>query len=438
MSQTDYDIAIIGGGMVGASLANLLAAGGVGWRIAVLDTHSPGADVCAHYQPQYDNRSTAISAGSAEILERLGLWRRLREHCTPIRQVHVSDRGHLGGGLIDAAEQQREALGYVLENAWLAPCLSEAASAAPGVTYLAPVMVEALTPGAESTRLQLQGGPGQISARLVVLADGGASSLRQDLGIGIERRDYRQSAIVANLSYERRHGGQAFERFTPEGPMALLPLDERPEARRSALVWTLPPERARALMQAPDDEFMAQLQAVFGWRLGRFLRVGERQCWPLELVQAKEQIRSRLVLLGNSAHYLHPVAGQGFNLSLRDAAALAATLRPAQEAGEDPGNQAVLQSYLDQRENDQTLTVGLSDRLVRLFSNRSLPLTALRHLGFLGLDWLPGMKALFAAQTMGTAGPRAPWEASGLMPLDSFGSHGSQGSPDSQEPLRDD
>lgn len=419
MSRTDYDIAIIGGGMVGASLANLLAAGGVGWRVAVLDNRLPGTDASTYYRPQYDNRSTAISAGSADIFQRLGLWSRLREHATPIRQVHVSDRGHLGGGLIDADEQRREALGYVLENAWLAPCLSESARAAPGVTYIAPVNVEALTPRSESMELTLGGEKGTtlLTARLAVLAEGGASTLRQQLGIGVERTDYHQSAIVANLSYERAHQGQAFERFTPDGPMALLPLDEQAQARRSALVWTLPPERAHAMMQASDRDFMTQLQAVFGWRLGRFQRVGQRQCWPLELVRAREPIRSHLVLLGNSAHYLHPVAGQGFNLSLRDAAALAATLRRAHERGDSPGNLGVLQAYQHQRERDQALTIGLSDRLVRLFSNRHLPLMALRHLGFIGLDWLPGVKDLFAAQTMGIAGPRAPWEASTSQPL---------------------
>jgi ubiquinone biosynthesis UbiH/UbiF/VisC/COQ6 family hydroxylase len=230
------------------------------------------------------------------------------------------------------------------------------------------------------------------------------------LGIEQVRRDYQQHAVIANVSFERPHRGRAYERFTPRGPLALLPLDESPQARRAALVWTLPPGEAEALRRAPEPEFLDALQRAFGWRLGRLTRVGERQSWPLALVQAQEQVRSRLVLLGNSAHYLHPVAGQGFNLSLRDAAALAAVLRRARLEGGDPGALPVLNRYVAQRAQDQRLTIQLSDKLVRVFSNRRLGLMALRHLGFVGLDFLPGVKDWFAAQTMGTAGPRAPWE----------------------------
>jgi len=412
MSTQQYDIAIIGGGMVGSALASLLAASGAGWRIVLIDNRPLEPEASAHYRSEYDNRSTALSAGSADMLQKLGLWPRIAKHATAIEQVHVSDRGHLGGARIHAREQQRAALGYVLENAWLAPCLREAAQQAPGVTTLAPASVARLIPGADCTTLELegQGVPGPVQARLAVLADGGHSPLREQLGIGVDTTDYRQSAIIANVSFERPHGGCAYERFTEEGPMALLPLDEGPTGRRSALVWTLPPERAAHLMAASEAECLAELQQRFGWRLGRFQRLGERHCWPLTLVQAREQLRSRLVLVGNSAHYLHPVAGQGLNLSLRDVASLAAVLRRASEQGRDPGALDVLQSYLAQRETDQAFTVQLSDRLVRLFSNRRLPLMALRHLGFVGLDWLPGLKDLFAAQTMGTATAPAPWE----------------------------
>lgn len=408
--DVDCDIAIIGGGMVGSALAGLLAGSGANWRIALLDSQALAPQASAHYQSAFDNRSTALSAGSAEILQRLGLWQRLCRHATAITRVHVSDRGHLGGAVIDAREQQREALGYVLENAWLAPGLREFAQSADGVTTLAPAQVRALKPTADHMLLQLDDGRPALRARLAVLADGGASSLAQTLGIAREETDYRQSAIIANVAFERPHGGGAFERFTPDGPMALLPLDEGPEGRRAALVWTLPSENADRLMAADETEFLRQLQHTFGWRLGRLLRVGERQSWPLKLVQAREPVRSRLVLVGNSAHYLHPVAGQGFNLSLRDVAALAAALRRAGEQGRDPGQLSVLQNYQHQRQRDQRFTIELSDRLVRLFSNRRLPLMALRHLGFMGLDWVPGAKDLFAAQTMGTATARAPWE----------------------------
>lgn len=416
MTPEEYDIAIIGGGLVGASLARLLASSGQPWRIALLDRRAISADASVHYGPGYDNRSTALAAGSVELFQRLGLWSRLSQHATAIREVQVSDRGHLGGARLNAGEQGCDALGYVLENAWLAPCLQEAALAAPGVSHLAPVQVTELTPGAQAWSLTLSqeaGGdfdlPQSIRARLVVLADGGASSLREQLGIGLKRTDYGQTALVTNVSFSQPHQGVAYERFTAEGPMALLPLDESPQSHRGALIWTLPPERARRLQEAPEADFLDELQRQFGWRLGRFERLGERHAWPLQLVEASEQLRSRLVLLGNSAHYLHPVAGQGLNLSLRDAAALAQTLSCAREQGQDPGSLAVLQQYLEARRCDQALTVGLSDRLVKVFSNRRVPLVALRHLGFLALDILPGARQAFAAQAMGTLEPPHFW-----------------------------
>lgn len=419
----DYDIAIIGGGLVGASLARLLASSGQAWRIALLDQRRLSEDASTHYGSDYDNRSTALAAGSVELFERLGLWPGLSRHATAIREVQVSDRGHLGGARLNADEQGREALGYVLENAWLAPCLQEAALAAPQVSHLAPVQVTALKPGARACSLTLssQAGAGtelppSIRARLVVLADGGGSPLREQLGIGLKRTDYGQTALVANVSFSEPHRGVAYERFTADGPMALLPLDESPQGRRGALIWTLPPNRARRLQnlqETPDADFLEQLQRQFGWRLGRFEQLGKRHAWPLQLVEAREQVRSRLVLLGNSAHYLHPVAGQGLNLSLRDAASLAQTLSHAREQGRDPGSLDTLEAYLNDRRWDQALTLSLSDQLVKVFSNRRAPLVALRHLGFLALDTLPGARQAFAAQTMGILEPESLWPGLG-------------------------
>lgn len=411
MKSPDYDIAIIGGGMVGASQAALLAAGDSGWRIALIDAQT-GAVSSADYRPDFDHRSTAISAGSAEILERLGLWSRLAEHATAIRRVHVSDRGHLGGALIDAQDEGLNALGFVVENAWLAPSLLEQASATAGITSLMPMSVEALTPRQGYTELELRSPQGEartISAALAVVADGAQSPLRKALGIETRIMDYQQSAVIANVSFGEAHQGIAYERFTDHGPLALLPLDESPRGQRAALVWTLPPEQAQSMRSLPEAEFLAALQQRFGWRLGRFERVGERQIWPLRLITAVEQLRSNLVLMGNAAHSLHPVAGQGFNLALRDCARLAEVLSGARAKGQSPGELGVLMRYLERQERDQRLTIGLSDKLVRLFTSSGRPETGLRHLGLLGLDLLPPLKTQFAAQTMGTAGSRARW-----------------------------
>lgn len=412
MGAPDYDIAIVGGGLVGASLASLLAAGDEPWRIALIDAIGTSA-VSADYRPHFDHRCTAVSSGSTEILQRLGLWTRLRQHATAIRRVHVSDRGNLGGACIDADELRLDSLGYVLENAWLAPSLLEWAQKAPGVTSLMPMSVRKLEPGQGHVRLALvseQGEHKSLSAALVVVADGAESPLRHALGIDTRTVDYHQSAIIANVSFTQSHQGVAYERFTGEGPLALLPLDESPHSRRAALVWTLPPARAEQLRTAEPEEFLSTLQERFGWRLGRFQRVGERHIWPLRLLMAKEQIRSNLVLMGNAAHTLHPVAGQGFNLALRDCARLAEVLVRARRQGRSPGELKVLEDYLRRQQRDQALTINLSNQLVHLFTSTRAPHTAARHLGLLGLDLFPPIKAQFAAQTMGTAGSRARWQ----------------------------
>ena len=412
MSAPDYDIAIVGGGLVGASLASLLAGGDEPWRIALIDAiGSP--TVSADYRPHFDHRSTAVSSGSTEILQRLGLWERLRQHATAIRRVHVSDRGHFGGACIDAGELHLDALGYVLENAWLAPSLLEWAQKAPGVTSFMPMSVHKLEPGRGGARLTLvseQGEQKTLTAALVVVADGAESPLRHALGIETRTVDYHQSAIITNVSFTQSHQGVAYERFTGEGPLALLPLDESPHSRRAALVWTLPPARAEQLRAAEPDEFLSALQTRFGWRLGRFLRVGERHIWPLRLLMAKEQIRSGVVLMGNAAHTLHPVAGQGFNLALRDCARLAEVLVRARREARAPGDLAALEDYLARQQRDQALTINLSNQLVHWFTSTQAPHTAARHLGLLGLDLLPPVKTQFAAQTMGTAGSRARWQ----------------------------
>lgn len=236
------------------------------------------------------------------------------------------------------------------------------------------------------------------------------SPMRRALGIDTEVRDYRQTAIIANLAFSQPHNAIAYERFTEQGPMALLPLGESAQSQRAALVWTLPTQEAEQYRACAETTFLAALQERFGQRLGRFERVGQRYAYPLQLVAAQEQIRAHLVLVGNAAHFLHPVAGQGFNLALRDCVCLAETLLNAHVQGKIMGELSVLQNYLKRQQQDQLLTIEFSDRLVRLFSSDRLPLIALRHLGFISLAALPPMKKIFAAQTMGTAGRSPRWQ----------------------------
>ncbi len=382
-------LAIVGGGLVGASLALALQQGAKarGWNIALIEPFEPGSE----YQPSYDARSTALSYGTRLIYQRLGVWERIAERAEPITQIHVSDRGRAGATRLDASDQQVPALGYVVENAWIGHCLWQALDDE-AVTRHCPAEVEQMQAVAGGYRLTTTGQV--LDCDLAVLADGGRSALREQLGIAIKTTPYDQSALIANVTPGKPHGGQAFERFTDDGPMALLPLQDN----RCALVWTRPEEDAGRLAALPEAAFLDELQQAFGYRLGGFQQVGARHLYPLMLIEAEEQVRSGLVVLGNAAHSLHPIAGQGYNLSLRDTEALAAALLSGSAKLGDIG---VLQAYHRRQRTDQWLTVGFSDRLTRLFAGSALLSVAGRNLGLLGLDLLPPAKAWFARQAMG-------------------------------------
>jgi 2-octaprenyl-6-methoxyphenol hydroxylase len=284
------------------------------------------------------------------------------------------------------------ALGYVVENAWLGHCLWGALDREV-IEWRCPAEVTAMQALVDGYRLTLNDGS-QLDCDLAVLADGGRSGLREQLGITVMEQPYQQSALIANITPGHAHNGEAFERFTEQGPLALLPLPED----RCALVWTRESLQAQRLHSLPDAAFLKELQDAFGFRLGGLRQVGARHLYPLALVEAQEQIRPHLVVLGNAAHSLHPIAGQGFNLSLRDTLALADSLLGSPAI---PGDFGVLQQYLRGQELDQDLTVGFSDRVTRLFSTSQTLLASGRTLGLLGLDLLPPAKRWFARQAMG-------------------------------------
>lgn len=391
---------------MGAALATLLAVANQQWKITLIESFPLPQAGSPSFQPSYDDRSTAIAHGSVELLQLAGVWPLLAQHATPIHSVHVSDKGHLGGALIEREKMNVEALGYVIPNGWIGRVLISHLQQLDNVSLLAPARVEGLRPvaaGAEITIVE-QDSETTLSCQLAVIADGAKSAMRQQLGIDADVQEYGQTAIIANVSYETPHQGVAYERFTDEGPMAMLPLGGSVNGRESALVWTQPSDRAETLLALSDTDFLDQLQQRFGYRLGRFTQVGRRDSYPLALTVAKEQIRSSVVLMGNAAHFLHPVAGQGFNLALRDCASLASCM---QQAGDLPlGHLQVLQQYLRAQQLDQQATIGFSDQLTKLFTSTRLPLAALRSLGFVGLDFLPPAKILLAQQTMGCAGRR--------------------------------
>lgn len=388
--MTRADIAIIGGGLVGASLALALQplARERGWKITLVEPFAPGNG----YQPSYDARSSALSYGTRLIYEHLGVWEAIARHAEPIRNIHVSDRGRFGATTLEAAEAGVPALGYVVENAWLGQCLW-AALDPDRVSWRCPAEVIALRAEPNGYRLTLADET-QLTCSLAVLADGGRSGLRDQLGVEVKVREYDQTALIANVSFNQPHNGQAFERFTDDGPLALLPLPDN----RCALVWTRKPADAKRLQALPDAAFLAQLQQSFGYRLGALTQVGARSLYPLALAEAREQVRRNLVVLGNAAHSLHPIAGQGFNLSLRDVQALAQALAASDAP---PGELAALQGYLAAQQRDQQWTIGFSDQVTRLFSQPGRWVAHGRNLGLLGLDLLPPARQWFARQAMG-------------------------------------
>tara|TARA_R100001198_G_scaffold96844_1_gene88952 strand:- start:1278 stop:2468 length:1191 start_codon:yes stop_codon:yes gene_type:complete len=392
-------ISIVGGGMVGASLALALQqhAARRGWRINLIEAQPPAR---GQTQPSFDARSTALSHGSYLLFEQLGIWAELAGQAEPIRQIHVSDRGHPGVTRLFAEKERVPALGYVVENAALGKVLLAALDPAV-VRWQAPARVVRAEPARSGWLMQVEAHEQlhEQATDLLIVADGGRSGLLEQLGIHRQVRPYGQTAIIANITSSQGHDGVAYERFTPNGPLALLPMS----AGRSALVWTQPDAQVDEVMTLSDAAFLEALQDAFGFRMGALTRVGQRHAYPLSLIEAEEQVRTGLVVLGNAAHSLHPIAGQGFNLSLRDAMALADTLVDAPAHGA-PGDLRLLEGYLDRQRRDQQQTIAFSDGLTRLFSNRRPVLAAGRNLGLLGMDIVAPLKSVFARQAMGLKG----------------------------------
>ncbi len=408
-----YDIVIVGGGLVGLSLALAVGQGThAALKVAVVEPFPLQAQNHPA-NPSFDARSTALSYSTEHIYRQMGIWQALASSLASIKYIHVSEKGRWGVTRLDAKSQGLECYGHVVPNEILGRILYGEFQHQGRTELLAPMSVTAITPEADGYRLNLssktEGRANKVlKSRLVVVADGGRSGLARQLGFHYQEVNYDQHALITNVALSRPHGGIAYERFTGEGAMALLPLTSHEGHARAALVWTIPSRQSQGLVEATEDDFLARLQDVFGYRAGRFDKVGERITYPLKLQAATEQFRPGLVLLGNAAHTLHPVAGQGYNLALRDAMALAECLNGAATL-DQLGSGELLSRYVELQKSDQYRTIMGSDGLLKIFGSKTEMIRQVRQVGLVSLNLMTPVKDQFAQVAMGVGGVARNW-----------------------------
>jgi 2-octaprenyl-6-methoxyphenol hydroxylase len=394
------NILIVGGGLVGASLAIALDAAGC--RVTLVEAAAPRADA----QPSYDERNLALARATVNGLHAIGVWPLVAAQATPIRHIHVSRAGEFGSARLDAARHGVDALGWTLPARALGTGLLERLNRCARLVRLAPASLVGLEKHPRGWRAQIKTADGieHVDAALLVGADGTDSFVRAQLGIEIDTHDYQQTLFVCTVTPERDPAGRAWERFSDEGPIAMLPLAER----RCGLVLTVPSESADDVAALDDAGFVALAQQRFGWRLGRLGRPGKRYPYVIRRVAARNLVASRAVLVGNAAQTVHPIGAQGFNLGLRDALTLAEMVADTA----DPGLPSVLEPYAARRAPDREGTMAMSHDLVR-FACMAQPLLApFRSLALLAYDRVSPLQRVLARRGMGFRGepPRAVLE----------------------------
>ncbi|EJD6409343.1 2-octaprenyl-6-methoxyphenyl hydroxylase [Providencia sp. CRE-3FA-0001] len=386
------NVIIVGGGMAGATLALAISSLSQGkLSVSLIEAALPEGK-----HPGFDARAIALAHGTCQYLSKIGVWPAFSDCVTPINHVHVSDRGHAGFVNIAAKDYHIAALGNVIELHEAGTRLFSLLRKAPGVTLYCPAKVESVHREQGSVSVTLDNGD-TVTGQLLVAADGSHSAIGKACNIQWQQDDYGQVAIIANVKMAVDPKGQAFERFTEFGPLALLPMSQG----RSSLVWCHHQEQADAINAWDDATFIHRLQQAFGWRLGEVVMAGKRHCYPLVLRKALTPVSHRVVLVGNAAQTLHPIAGQGFNLGLRDVMQLAQTVVNAHADNQDIGSYSLLSQYQQIRALDRDKTVTMTDGLVRIFANRCLPLIVGRNLGLMAMEMLPPARDVLARQTLG-------------------------------------
>ncbi|HCK7399348.1 TPA: FAD-dependent monooxygenase [Acinetobacter baumannii] len=395
-------VIIVGGGMVGLSLSLMLAKANIAVKLleAVKYPNYDDQNV-APYHSSFDARNTALSRRSVQIYQKLGLWDALQQYATPILQVHITEQGSFGKARLVAEQEKVESFGQVIENAWLGRVLLTQVRQQPLIELIDGVQVTALTQDAEQVHIEAQRGDEvlKLESKLLIAADGRDSFCRQAIGVGVDVHDYDQIAIVTTVQTSKPHEHVGFERFSALGPLALLPL---PGEYRRSVVWPVKKgTEGEWLGEENDQHFLDALQKTYGDRAGKFEKTGKRFSYPLSQVLAHKQAVGRVILMGNAAHTIHPVAGQGFNLCLRDADVLLRYLVNQLSASDDIGNPDNLLAYEQARLSDQQRVIKFCDTVVRGFSNQNPLLKLIRNTGLIAFDVIPGVKPLVANYAMG-------------------------------------
>ncbi|HCQ9917648.1 TPA: 2-octaprenyl-6-methoxyphenyl hydroxylase [Acinetobacter baumannii] len=395
-------VIIVGGGMVGLSLSLMLAKANIAVKLleAVKYPNYDDQNV-APYHSSFDARNTALSRCSVQIYQKLGLWDALQQHATPILQVHITEQGSFGKARLIAEQEKVESFGQVIENAWLGRVLLTQVRQQPLIELIDGVQVTALTQDTEQVHIEAKRGDEvlKLESKLLIAADGRDSFCRQAIGVGVDVHDYDQVAIVTTVQTSKPHEHVGFERFSALGPLALLPL---PGEYRRSVVWPVKKgTEGEWLGEENDQHFLDALQKTYGDRAGKFEKTGKRFSYPLSQVLAHKQAVGRVILMGNAAHTIHPVAGQGFNLCLRDADVLLRYLVNQLSASDDIGNPDNLLAYEQARLSDQQRVIKFCDTVVRGFSNQNPLLKLIRNTGLIAFDVIPGVKPLVANYAMG-------------------------------------
>jgi len=392
----DYDVVIIGAGMVGASLACALAPSGL--RIAIIESIT----LSNEQQSSYDDRGITLSPSSKRILEHINVWQQVQPYATPIKKIHISEQGRFGFTHLDAAELACPELGHVVVARSLGQALHQQMSTYENVRLICPAALKHFQriDSGMSLEITRSGKTETINAGLLVGADGGGSLVRRLAGINTKEKDFQQTAIVANVTTQRPNNATAYERFTSHGPIALLPIDKK----RSVLVFTVGKDSAEHYLTMSDEQYINAIETEFGRRLGNIEQVGQRRSYPIVFVEAVEQYQQQLILLGNASHSLHPNAAQGFNLGLRDVAGLSECVFSGIEKGLGTSDISILENYMKLRAADQQRVMNFTNRIASSFYNELPLLSSARNIAMLLLDSMPDLKSSFVEKTMGIAG----------------------------------